>query len=125
MSLVFPIVGAYHRPPAQTLLNNLSLNTRLILRPEPGNFYDPNAIAIWVPRESFPNQNPDLEASIQSRGLDVVEFFSQMEFQVGYLPREIAAELAPKLREKEILELYGTFGVTANGKPQVKFNLED
>jgi hypothetical protein len=49
--------------------------SRLSLRPEPDNPHDPNAIGVWNAEESS---------------------------QAGYVPREAAAELAPRLAAEEL-----------------------
>lgn len=47
-SLLCPLVGAFHRPPAKTVLEVLPIGTVLMLVPEPENPYDVGAIRVMV-----------------------------------------------------------------------------
>ena len=58
----------------QDIIDQMTLTDLIQLRPEPQNKYDPNAIAVWV---AFPPESGRENA------------------QIGYLPKEIAAEVAP------------------------------
>lgn len=73
-----------------------------LLRPEPNNQYDPNAIAVWV---VFP-----AEANIESA-------------QIGYLPREVAERVAPLLEGEDLLcsvdEIVGGFTLYNGGRANI------
>ena len=47
-TLTCPIVGSHFRPPAKQLLTVLPVGSALVLRPEPDNPYDENAIQVLV-----------------------------------------------------------------------------
>jgi hypothetical protein len=115
-------VGAFHRPPAQVILNSLAIGAKLLLRREPTNAFDVNAIAVWLPNEAFPNRNTDLELAILGCGKEPTEFFSQDELQVGYIPKGIAAVLAVNFPENNVS---GSFSVSPTGKPQIRFERID
>src|SRR5664280_1320416 len=59
------IAGAQHRPKALADKRRFAVGSRIVLRPEPDNPYDPNAVGIW-------------DAS--------------GEVQVGYVPATLSAE---------------------------------
>ena len=118
--LTYPIVGAFYRKPADVLLNNLPIGAVLFLRRDPDNPVDVNAIAVWLPQNSFPNQNEDIEQAIQGRGWDVVEFYSWESFHVGFLPKEVAAKLVSKIPVGK--DIPGIFSVSPTGKPQIRFD---
>lgn len=52
---------------------------QILLRPEPGNPFDHNAIAVWLAR--------DLEGAVH----------------VGYIPKDIAADIAPAIEGENLL----------------------
>lgn len=62
----------------QQIIEELNGGEAVLLQPEPTNRYDPNAIAVWVDFDGEPAQ-------------------------VGYLPREFAAFVAPLLEGESIL----------------------
>lgn len=62
----------------QEVISKLDGGEACLLKPEPQNPFDPNAIAVYVAR------TPDVE-------------------HVGYVPREVAAEIAPHLEGESLL----------------------
>lgn len=60
----------------QEIIELMSITDLIQLRPEPQNQYDENAIAVWV---AFPPES----------GME--------NAQIGYLPKEIAAQVAPHM----------------------------
>lgn len=66
----------------QSIIEKMVGNEVVQLRPEPLNQYDQNAIAVWV---AFPPES----------GLKVEH--------IGYLPREIAAEVSPALEGENLI----------------------
>lgn len=60
----------------QEIIELMSITDLIQLRPEPQNQYDENAIAVWV---AFPPESGMKNA------------------QIGYLPKEIAAQVAPHM----------------------------
>ena len=87
-------------------------NEVAMLIPEPTNQYDPNAIAVWV---AFPSESGHGKA------------------QIGYLPKMVAAEVAPLLEGERIQcnvdEITGGFdmgfGETANYGVNLSIELPD
>lgn len=63
----------------QLVLEVTRVGDPVMLRPEPSNKYDPHAIAVWVAHE-------DAAA-----------------LQIGYVPKEIAAEIAPAIEGESLL----------------------
>ena len=126
-----PIVGAFHRPPAQGILQALSGGQALRIVPEPENPYDSNALAVFVLTEALePGLDDDLDASCQGYGYTANDIRGQEAWHLGYVPAKTAAPLA-----KEVLAHYkGNLGDTsvtiegiltfdAKGKPCVQFSL--
>lgn len=112
-----PIVGARHRPPADTILGNLPGDTPLLLVREPENEYDQNAVMVCLP--------PGWQAALSPEGLrelqEIVtltgnEWPSDEEmFQLGYVPKALAAEMAPKMdQDGEPVECKLIFGPGGN-----------
>ena len=76
--IVTHVAGAVHRKPALES-EEAAPGAPLTLRPEPDNPHDPNAVSVW-----------DAEARAQA----------------GYVPREQAADLAPRLAGLEAFALW-------------------
>lgn len=90
------IVGAKYRRPALALLEALPHRASLILRREPENVYDANAIQVLV-KTSVLSEIPldHLEICLASSGFEVAELYEQDIWHLGYVPRDYAAKLAP------------------------------
>ena len=87
-----PIVGAHFRPPAKALLQVLPQGAPMILRPEPTNAYDPNAIQILVATSAIPKEvHEELEMHALGFGFDLAAILAEPEWHIGYVPRQIAA----------------------------------
>ena len=113
---VFPIVGAFHRPPARAILQVLPINCPLTLRPEPTNEYDPNAIQILVSTSHIPTtQHEQLEVLAAGYGFTLEEILAEPEWHLGYIPRDRNEGLT------ELGELEGKLGFDLKGKPTVEF----
>jgi hypothetical protein len=112
-----PIVGSYYRPPANALIKHMPHRTKLVLRPEPENPYDPNAIMVLV-RGSEVETDYDLDQALIGYGTNIAEVQAGGEYHLGYIPRGLAATMALPG------EIEGTFLLDARGKPQVQFELE-
>lgn len=96
--LLSPIVGAFYRPPAKTIMSLLSVGHELLLDPEPDNEYDPNAIRVCVKLKSIDISQQDfdmVEDELMRFGAnwhDLMrdEFGNDVEdpeFHLGYIPR--------------------------------------
>lgn len=99
--MTLPIVGARHRAPADTILNNLPAGQTLILVREPENQYDANAVKVCLPAD-WQNDMPvatlqDLQEAVS---LVAEEFPPNDEYHLGYVPRDLAAVIAPKMDEE-------------------------
>jgi len=84
-SIVVRVAGVTYNN-RQNVLAQMTGDEPCMIVPEPENKYDPNALAVWV--------------SLKGE-----------RYHVGYVPREIAAEIAPLLEgEKVIATLRGIVG---------------
>lgn len=124
----FPIVGARFHPPANVILASVGIGVELSLQPEPGNYYDPNAIKVNIHAKDIPPTNwPDINSLGKSIGWNETRIKSEGLIHLGYLPKEIAASLralwpnqSPQYNRTEIK---GTLCFGANGGPKVRFEL--
>lgn len=93
-----PIVGAFFRPPAKTIVSLMQLGHELILDPEPDNEYDPNAIRVCVRLKSINIDEADYERvedelmrfGASWKDLMKDEFGNEVDdpiFHLGYIPR--------------------------------------
>lgn len=105
MTLLCPIAGAFHRPPAKTVIENLPAGTSVILSPEPENPYDGFAIKVLVDLAKLDNNDTivAMQSALDACGADSVECFTQ-PIQLGYLA---ATEGKPLARTAEAWISYG------------------
>lgn len=88
------IVGARFRPPAQAILDNLSSGTKLLLRRQPDNPYDANAVQVLLPMECEPgNGFPDYGDTINSLIMSA-ECPTDEPLHLGFIPRGDAVGVA-------------------------------
>ncbi len=117
-----PIVGQFFRPPAKAILGVLPSGCPLTCIPEPDNPYDPNAIQVCVASSAIPqDQLAQLEADAAGFGFSLAEILDQESWHLGYIPKALAAVLAPKLAGRPHP---ATLTFTADGKPAVALSLE-
>lgn len=129
MAQVYPIVGAHFKPPAKAVLQAVPLGTPLVLRPEPSNPYDANAVAVWISSVEFgADLYPLLTSLCGGYGWSLEDLLAQGEHQLGYVPAKLALECRAELAltgrpltpdrdfESELCCL-------ANGNPAVKLAL--
>lgn len=121
----YEIVGSYFHPPAKAILSGIPQGTILRLRAEPTNEYDPNAIQVLIrPAENLiPEEDYSaLEQELSGFGKDLNDFFSQSEWHLGYIRKEIAKVL----RESNIVplntEIEVEFLINFSGKPMISLN---
>ena len=94
MSTVYPTVGAHFRPPAKAILATLPAGHPLILRAEPLNPYDPNAIMVLLRSDTIPVElHADLSLQAADFGYSIDEILAEHEWHLGYIPRAQAQEL--------------------------------
>jgi hypothetical protein len=113
----YPIVGAHFRPPAKALLSVLPAGHPLTLIPEPTNEYDPNAIKVVMKSYQLPaDLLPTIDDAVANAGFTLDDITNQDEWHLGYIPRDIAADLAPELAGKP---RDGIMAFTMKGGPAV------
>jgi len=119
----FPIVGARFRPPAQALTNGLPQETPVILRAEPTNPYDINAIQVLLQSSSLIDLEEDqiniLNEELSSSGKTVEDITDMEEWHLGYIPREMAKKLRESGTINQDVEYPATFKINLRGQPQV------
>ena len=118
-----PIVGAFYRPPAKMILDNLAVGTPLLLAAEPDNPHDPNAVAVWITTADIPQPTLDvLELNLPNVGLDIESFVSVDQWHLGYIPKEWAAQLRLSGDVGPDTIVHGTFMVGDANKPNFRFD---
>jgi hypothetical protein len=123
------IVGAKFRPPAEGLLAVLPLGTKLIVRREPSNIYDINAMMVLARTEDF--ATPDWVKLMQpldstaGYGSDIDDILASPEWHLGYIPRQDALLLAPRMDAADAREALGVLTFSAEGHPRVQFSIEE
>lgn len=118
--LLSPIVGAYYRPPAKTILGLLGPGHELVLDPEPENPYDENAVKVGVYLSSIEVPADDMERiedELMQYGSSWKDLFKDeygdpvedLLFHLGYIPRSGAKTAkidgAPSVGNLEVLDL--------------------
>ena len=94
----YPIVGQYFRPPAGAILQVLPAGATLILRPEPSNPFDPNAVQVLVKTTEIPREHTDILAAIaQGQGYSAEDIFAAEEWHLGYISKNMACDLVKTL----------------------------
>jgi hypothetical protein len=118
----FPIVGMFYRPPAKALIDALAVGTPLLLIAEPENNFDPNAVAVWLHSKDIPEASyTALEETLPPFGWTLEKVLEEEEHHLGYIPKEMAAQLKAcgAVKDGEAVEV--TFSTSASGAPRVKF----
>jgi len=111
-----PIVGMWHHPPAPGILRAAPISCPLILRPEPTNPHDPNAIQVWLTTEGIPLSSHDkLREELQGFGVSMDEFLAEPEWFLGFIPKGAAAIITLNG------DTPGTLTFDPQGKPLVIF----
>jgi hypothetical protein len=117
-----PLVGAHFRPPAKAILQILPGGAPLILRCEPTNPYDPNAVQVLVESKSIPEDtHEDLGMHAQGYGFDLEAILAAEEWHLGYVKATEALWLHRKLQGDHPASL----GFLLNGNPAVNVELLD
>ena len=118
----FPIVGMKFRPPAQVLINSLAIGVPLTVIAEPENAYDPNAIAVWLYTKDLPEASQEaLKETGPTAGWTLDRILSEEVFHLGYIPKEMAAELKASGAIRDNEPQAGVFAVSAQGQARVRF----
>lgn len=118
-----PLVGTFFRglPDGRNcgpaVLANLPSNTLLTIVPEPTNAFDPNAIAVMLNTADIPLQaHANLELELAGYGVLLGELLMLPTFQLGYIAKAKAAELAGLVPQSGTT---ATLSFSPEGKPQV------
>ena len=135
-SQIIPLMGAHFRPPAKALIQALSSDHPLELRPEPTNPYDPNAVAVWLDASTIAPDilDEELAFTLPSQGQDVESLLEQKWWQLGYLAKEKAAIFQEPIAraisganaegpDDQSTGFPARLGFTGDGKPAVLFNI--
>jgi hypothetical protein len=89
------IVGARHHKPAVQIFQALPAETKLLLVPEPTNPYDANAIQVRLKPDAIPEWvERDLEELLLPTEFTLADLKSQDSIMLGFIPKEIAAEIS-------------------------------
>lgn len=102
-SITTQLVGAHFRPPAKALLACLPAGHPLLLRPEPTNEYDANAVQVVLRTDSLlpllteSAFGEELDAQLAGQGHSLETLQEADEWHLGYLPR--VAKGNPALEE--------------------------
>ena len=115
----YPIVGMHFRPPAQSMLNALPLGAEMLLVRERTNAYDQNAVMVMI--ANFNDQIDVVEAIRNYEALNDADWpgWTNDHVQVGYIPRELAAKIAPVMDYANIAQIAGTYAQNTTGAPCV------
>jgi len=114
--MLAPIVGAHYRPPAKAILAALPGGTPMLLRPEPSNPYDSNAIMVLLDPRHIPEDcKEELAARCEGYGTDLSDVLAQNHIHVGYIPATNA--LSIRLPG----DTPATLAFTMKGAPAVTF----
>lgn len=117
---LFNIVGAFYRPPAKAILEALPAGAPLILRAEPDNPFDSNAVQVLSRSASWgESAREKLKEALPLFGHDLDETLSQPEWHLGYIPKGDAAALHGMVQ----CDVTGELRFSAAGQPQVGTDL--
>ena len=87
---IYPIVGAKFHPPATIILDFMAVNTRLILRPDPSNRYDSNAIEVRAEGE-FLLPSSNFDAALARKGFNIADIINaETSWMLGFVPKDVA-----------------------------------
>lgn len=149
-TLRLDIVGLWFKPPASSLVKFLPHNCDLEIAAEPNNPVDPNAIAVWLPVYKL-GLNGETDQRLNTLTKDIYaifhvdgkmagwvekakaeskliqaetydDFFCLSAFQLGYIPKEAAANLSVPRTIKGKLKWRDPENSRQQPKPQVEFD---
>lgn len=107
-----PIVGARFRPPAEDVLRNLASGVDLILRRQPDNPYDANAVQVMLP-----------EGDVANEAAQTFEF--EPPLHLGFIPAREAKTIGPQMDAKGVEEIPGLLTFSPTGASLVSFHWEE
>ena len=122
----FPIVGTWFRPPADGILAILPAGARLVARRESSNQYDANAVQVLWPTEvaQFVTRLAAINEVLVGYGTTLSALADQPEWPLGYVPRDMASELAPRMDAAQRPTLSGQLTFSASGNPRIQLTEE-
>jgi len=119
-----PIVGARFRPPAAGLLSVLPADASLLVRREPSNPHDANALQVLVERSTLEQVPPaQLQAACEGFGFSCADVLDAMCWHLGYVPRGDAELLAPSFDKTGALAVPAKLTFALDGRPSVAFEV--
>lgn len=121
-----PLVGMHFRPPAKAILAVLPSACPLSVVPEPDNPHDENALAVFVKSAGIPeHSHSDLDREAQFFGSSVQEILARDAWQLGYIARQDAMHLAPRITSAmgDNDHFEGRLAFALDGKPTVQLEL--
>ena len=119
-----PIVGAKFRPPAAGLLSVLPQGASLLVRREPDNPHDANALQVLVERSTLEQIPPaQLQAACEGFGFSAADILDAMCWHLGYVPRKDAEVLAPSFDEAGAHEVPARLTFALDGRLSVSFEV--
>lgn len=121
----YSIVGSFYRPPAKAILAVLPIATRLYLRAEPDNAFDPNAIMVLIRMADFPER---AETAFDNEGAGYGYDMERLrgeeeEWHLGYIPKGLAAVLRADDSIKVDVDYPGEFECSSTGAPFIRLEL--
>jgi hypothetical protein len=117
-----PIVGAFYRPPAKTLLAALAIGTPLFLMAEPTNEFDANAVAVFLESQNIPEAAHEmLSQELPNFGFDLDTILSQDQWHLGYIPKQFASALRASETIMPNAPFDVEFAISGDGSPRVRF----
>lgn len=125
------IVGMRFRPPAQGILDALPQGFPLVLRREPGNAHDANAIGVHIgvtenEREMFGGLDEQIvNEKLAGFGCSRDDVLARMPMQLGYIPKEDAEDIAPMADQIGLATWRGVLAFSPEGKPRITFSVEE
>ncbi len=133
--LLAPIVGAYFRPPATTIIRILSINTPLVLDPEPTNPHDPNAIRVCLDYPTLedtynsllPERKEQFDNALLADGWSIETLLRDMTdnetnlLHLGYIPRTEAPHWLSALATSP--DHHAVLSFAPEGNPLCKLDL--
>jgi len=124
------IVGGKFRPPALGVLSALPAGFPLLLRREPSNAYDNNAIMVLVNDADAWSELDDAAVNelLAGYGAEKDDISARLGggspgFQLGYVPREDASEIAVIADALRAASWRGVLTFSSSGNPRVTFQL--
>jgi hypothetical protein len=116
----YPIVGAHYRPPAKAILSGISPGTKLFLRAEPSNEFDVNAIQVLLkPQEIIDSDHENLDSELSGYGQEISDLWTQPEWHLGYIPKEVAKVLKESGIISNDVEYEAEYVLNFSGKPMI------